>query len=209
MMAKRIAIGPKHVLRMSKPTKGFLCSLSSNVYNIEFVKFAIRDDASKRVFFEMGHGVSMVGSSDVDCDNFDDDDCSRAIKYTLSEDVLRLPVVSTSLTFTVGENPVANLRMIERHYFQNQLVKSYDFSFGFCIPLSTNSWDAIYDVPPLNEDIIQKMIENPFETVSDSFYFVGDELIMHNKARYQYVKEKKNWVEHTSAQEFASLAMID
>lgn len=96
--------------------------------------------------------------------------------------------------------------MIERHYFQNQLVKGFDFSFGFCIPLSTNSWDAIYDVPPLNEDIIQKMIGNPFETVSDSFYFVGDQLIMHNKARYQYVKEKKNSI---SALEFASLAMID
>jgi hypothetical protein len=94
MAAKRISIGPKDVLRMSKPTKGFLCSLSSNVYNIEFVKFAIRDDASKRVFFEMGNGLSTFGC-DVDCDNFDDDDCSRAIKYTFSEDVLRLPVVST------------------------------------------------------------------------------------------------------------------
>jgi hypothetical protein len=30
------------------------------------------------------------------------------------------------------------------------------------------------------------MVANPYETVSDSFYFVGDELVMHNKAFYAY-----------------------
>lgn len=30
------------------------------------------------------------------------------------------------------------------------------------------------------------MIDNPFETKSDSFYFVGNKLIMHNKADYAY-----------------------
>lgn len=30
------------------------------------------------------------------------------------------------------------------------------------------------------------MIENPWETKSDSFYFVGDDLIMHNKAEYNF-----------------------
>lgn len=33
------------------------------------------------------------------------------------------------------------------------------------------------------------MIANPHETKSDSFYFVDDELIMHNKASYKYVPE--------------------
>lgn len=30
------------------------------------------------------------------------------------------------------------------------------------------------------------MIENPFETRSDSFYFVDNQLMMHNKADYAY-----------------------
>ena len=34
-----------------------------------------------------------------------------------------------------------------------QLIKSYDFNFGFCIPNSQNSWEAIYDVPPLPDDL--------------------------------------------------------
>ena len=33
------------------------------------------------------------------------------------------------------------------------------------------------------------MIENPFETKSDSFYFVNGKLIMHNKASYKYIRE--------------------
>mmetsp|Transcript_24789 Transcript_24789/g.72620 ORF Transcript_24789/g.72620 Transcript_24789/m.72620 type:complete len:145 (-) Transcript_24789:1628-2062(-) len=79
--------------------------------------------------------------------------------------------------------------MIERHYFGNKLVKSYDFTFGFCIPGSVNTWDAVYDLPPLNESDINAMIEMPHATESDSFYFVGEDLIMHNKATYQYLRE--------------------
>jgi len=93
------------------------------------------------------------------------------------------------LDFAVGPEAVQGFRMIERHYFRNQLIKSFDFAFGFIIPNSTNSWEAIYDVPPLGDELIQQMIDNPYDTQSDSFYFVGDTLIMHNKAAYAYTLE--------------------
>lgn len=34
--------------------------------------------------------------------------------------------------------------------------------------------------------LVKAMIANPYETKSDSFYFVGGQLIMHNKADYSY-----------------------
>jgi hypothetical protein len=34
-----------------------------------------------------------------------------------------------------------------------KLVKSFDFQFGFCIPGSTNTWDAVYSLPPLSSDL--------------------------------------------------------
>ena len=139
-MDRRISIGPEDVLRLKKPTNGFLCSLSEDEHNIEFLKFTISDDESKRVLFEVGQNVEMVGSMEVDYDTVDEDDYVRAIKYTFCEDVLRLPLVSTSLTFKVGDMPIDNFRMIERHYFRDKLIKSYDFSFGFCIPGSVNCW---------------------------------------------------------------------
>ena len=33
---------------------------------------------------------------------------------------------------------------------------------------------------------VQEMVDHPYETRSDSFYFVEDKLIMHNKAYYAY-----------------------
>lgn len=113
----------------------------------------------------------------------------RKIKYDFSEDVLRLPYIQTSLVFSVGNREVRDFRMIERHYFRDQLVKSFDFGFGFCIPGSINTWDAVYCMPPLSDALINEMIAHPFETKSDSFYFVNGKLVMHNKASYKYIKE--------------------
>ena len=36
---------------------------------------------------------------------------------------------------------------------------------------------------------VSDMIANPFETKSDSFYFVNNKLVMHNKASYKYFRE--------------------
>ena len=59
----------------------------------------------------------------------------RTITYEFSEDILRLPTIGTELVFKVGaRQPVRDFRMIERHYFRDQLIKSYDFEFGFVIP---------------------------------------------------------------------------
>lgn len=163
----------------------------------------------------------------------------------------------------MGDKPVNNFRMIERHYFRNQLLKSFDFHFGFCIPSSKNTCEHIYDFPLLSEELsewegtpsvgltpllssrpgsllsghhshvtyretqaqrswgssevvplvpvhspegpagasfrpltfaptgwaslaVNEMIRHPYETQSDSFYFVDDRLVMHNKADYSY-----------------------
>ena len=115
----------------------------------------------------------------------------RCITYDFGPGFLRLESIGTALEFSVGAEPVPSFRMIERHYFRAQLIKSYDFTFGFCIPNSTNSWEAIYDVPPLPEALIRQMCDNPYETQSDSFYFVGDTMIMHNKAKYAYTSAGK------------------
>ncbi|CAK83587.1 unnamed protein product (macronuclear) [Paramecium tetraurelia] len=74
----------------------------------------------------------------------------------------------------------------ERHYFRDHLLRCYEFQFPFCIPNSTNTWEYIYKIPEIDETIHQEMIDNPFETKSDSFYFVGDQLVMQNKAEYDY-----------------------
>ena len=94
--------------------------------------------------------------------------------------------------------------MIERHYFRDQLVKSFDFSFGFCIPSSTNTWDVVYSMPPLSDELISEMIDHPWETKSDTFYFVEDRIIMHNKASYMYFREDAAQAKKSYEGKFAS-----
>jgi hypothetical protein len=81
--------------------------------------------------------------------------------------------------------------MIERHYFRNkvflsserwthftdsifseQLVKSFDFEFGFCIPGSVNTWDAVYSVPALSDEL-RKFHVPLFVNLTDDFFSRG------------------------------------
>lgn len=94
--------------------------------------------------------------------------------------------VNFSVEFTVGDKPVNNFRMIEKHFYKDRMLKTFDFAFGFCIPNSLNTCEHIYEFPMLDNDLCDEMVKNPFETRSDSFYFVDDRLIMHNKADYAY-----------------------
>lgn len=181
-------VTPEVVNALTRPTDGFLCPLSANTYGIEFSSFTISDWESKKIIFEVGKDSPPPPDMTVDFSALGED-MYRKIKYSFSEDVLRLPSIQTSLVFSVGNKPVKGFRMIERHYFRDKLIKSFDFHFGFCIPGSTNTWDAVYALPALSEDLILDMIANPFETKSDSFYFVDDKLVMHNKAAYKYFRE--------------------
>lgn len=180
-------VTPESVLELRAPTSKFLCPLSANQYGIEFLSFVIQDYETKKTIFE----VSRERPLPIDYAAHDphDPDSLRKINYELSEDFLKLPKIATSLVFSVGDQPLRNFRMIERHYFRDHLIKSFDFKFGFCIPKSTNTWDAIYVVPPLDGRLVADMIAHPYETSSDSFYFVDDGLVMHNKAYYKYLAE--------------------
>lgn len=165
--------------------------MAANVYNIEFIHFKIKDYESKRKLFEVGANIPQQAGISFDLSSPLDENAYRKIRYEFSEDVLRLPTIMTSLQFTVGAQEVHNFRMIERHYFRDELVKSFDFTFGFCIPGSCNGWDAVYALPPLEEALIAEMVACPYATKSDSFYFVDDEMIMHNKAEYKYTPEDR------------------
>ena len=51
--------------------------------------------------------------------------------------------------------------------------------------------EHIYEFPELNAEEVSQMVAAPFETKSDSFYFVDDVLVMHNKADYSYNGDPK------------------
>ncbi|KAM7139698.1 protein unc-119 homolog A [Macrochelys suwanniensis] len=138
--------------------------------------FSVHDDDLICAIPEREHG----DKKDVD------PNAGRFVRYQFTPAFLRLRQVGATVEFTVGDKPINNFRMIERHYFRDQLLKSFDFEFGFCIPSSKNTCEHIYEFPQLSEDLIREMILHPYETQSDSFYFVDNKLVMHNKADYSY-----------------------
>ncbi|KAL2094595.1 hypothetical protein ACEWY4_009314 [Coilia grayii] len=164
------------------PRLDYLCGPEDNVYNIDFTRFKIRDMETGTVLFEITKPPSSNKGDKRDVDP----NAGRFVRYQFTPAFLRLRQVGATVEFTVGDLPINNFRMIERHYFREQLLKSFDFEFGFCIPSSKNTCEHIYEFPALSEEIMREMIHHPYETQSDSFYFVDNKLVMHNKADYSY-----------------------
>ncbi|XP_061584624.1 protein unc-119 homolog B-like [Cololabis saira] len=176
-------ITPEDVLGLRAATTGYLCKPEDNIYNIDFVRFKIRDLESNTVLFE----IAKPPHTDDDEESKEGDaSAGRFVRYQFTPAFLRLRTVGATVEFTVGNRPLNNFRMIERHYFRDHLLKSFDFDFGFCIPNSRNTCEHIYDFPQLSETLVRQMVECPYETRSDSFYFVENRLVMHNKADYAY-----------------------
>ena len=178
-------------------TPKFLCGMSSNIYNIRFKRFKVRDIETDFVLFDVSDDSVDSNNNenmpeelkDENLKKIEDEDIyksPRMIRYHLGPDFLDLKNLGSSLTFSVGDKPVKDFLMIERHYFNEILIKSFEFKFDFCIPKSVNTWEYIYTVPEIDPKLKQQMIDEPWHTRSDSFYFVGNDLIMHNKAIYNY-----------------------
>ncbi|KAG9264971.1 hypothetical protein AMEX_G21322 [Astyanax mexicanus] len=176
-------IRPEDVLGLQNITENYLCSPDDNVHKIDFTRFKIRDMETGIVLFEITKPPLAESSEDR---KDIDPNAGRFVRYQFTPAFLRLRQVGATVEFTVGDIPINNFRMIERHYFRGQLLKSFDFEFGFCIPSSKNTCEHIYEFPPLSEELIHEMILHPYETQSDSFYFVDNKLVMHNKADYSY-----------------------
>lgn len=167
-------------------TNEYLCSIKDNIYNIKFLSFRVRDMDSGYTLFEVNDDDNEEHSeSEMNGESQDKND-ARTIRYHLGSEFLELKNLATNLKFSVGNTPVKNLLMIERHYFKDTLIKSFEFKFDFCMPNTVNTWETIYTLPDLDENVKKDMIISAWETRSDSFYFVEDKLIMHHKAYYNY-----------------------
>ncbi|CAG9536334.1 unnamed protein product [Cercopithifilaria johnstoni] len=186
-LRKRSIITPDDVLRLNKITDDYLCEPDANIYDIEFTRFKIRDLDTDQVLFEIAKpAAEELDTDDLNFEKCNDANGARFVRYQFTPAFLLLKHVGATAEFNVGDKPVNKFRMIERHFFRDRLLKSFDFEFGFCIPNSQNTCEHIYDFPQLPQSLIDEMISNPYETRSDSFYFVEDRLIMHNKADYAY-----------------------
>ena len=112
-------------------------------------------------------------------DSMEDDD--RVVEYNFGPAFLDLKSIGMQVGIEIGNLPLKSIRMIEKHFFKGICIKTYDMKTGFCIPNTVNTWETIYILPELDDDTKQEMIENPGEAKSDSYFFVEDKLILHQR----------------------------
>ncbi|MEE6523166.1 hypothetical protein FKM82_021909, partial [Ascaphus truei] len=131
----------------------YLCKPDDNVYGIDFTRFKIRDLETGIVLFEISKPSSEQEEEEDESSGHLDTSAGRFVRYQFTPAFLRLRKVGATVEFTVGEKPVRNFRMIERHYFRERVLKSFDFDFGFCIPNSRNTCEHMYEFPQLSEEL--------------------------------------------------------
>uniref|UniRef100_A0A023F7X2 Putative photoreceptor synaptic vesicle protein n=1 Tax=Triatoma infestans TaxID=30076 RepID=A0A023F7X2_TRIIF len=193
-LLKKEIITPEDVLNLPRITDNYLCPPLANDCDIEFVRFKLRDLESGTVLFDVSkHPFTDNYEEHVGgYESVEESNAGRCVRYIFTPRFLELKTVGATVEFTIGSRPITDFRMIERHYFKDTLLKSFDFDFGFCIPNSANTCEHIYHFPKLTKSLITEMIDNPFQTKSDSFFFVDGVLIMHNKAEYSYTGSSNN-----------------
>ncbi|XP_076472914.1 protein unc-119 homolog B-like [Babylonia areolata] len=180
-------VTPDDVLRLTRGTDKYLCPPEANIYGIDFTRFRLRDMETQTVLFEVAKPPPSADAEELEQELEDlDPNAGRFVRYQFTPQFLKLKTVGATVEFVVGDKEVTKFRMIEKHYFRDRMLKCFDFEFGFCIPHSRNTVEHIYEFPELSSEQIREMIDRPYETRSDSFYFVENKLIMHNKADYAY-----------------------
>lgn len=180
------AITPDYCRTLPKPTDTFLCPITANNKGIDFCSFRVRslDEGSSRTLFEVARPDYVPAPA---VETLDDN--SRFIRYNFGPEFLSYTTIGTNLEFNIGGEPLNNFLMIERHYFREQLINSYEFSLPFVIPGTRNTWEMIYTKPELNDEWKAALMAAPYESRSDSFYFVDDVLVMHNRAEYAFTQQ--------------------
>ncbi|GAB6028779.1 hypothetical protein CHUAL_004594 [Chamberlinius hualienensis] len=153
-LLKKDRITPDDVLRLPKITENYLCSPEANVYEIDFTRFKIRDMESGTVLFEIAKPPPPDNDDEVEDDPDDiDPNAGRFVRYQFTPQFLKLKTVGATVEFTVGNKAVNKFRMIERHFFREKPLKTFDFEFGFCIPNSKNTCEHIYEFPTLSPEL--------------------------------------------------------
>ena len=89
LIKKRPNITPDDVLKLNKFTNGYLCDPEDNIYDIEFVRFKIRDPETNVTYFE----VSKPPEAN---DQVKPKEVNRFVRYQFNSGFLFLKTIGTT-----------------------------------------------------------------------------------------------------------------
>ena len=174
----------EEALKMEKPLDHFLVKLEDNIYGVKFNGFCLRDVESKKVYHE------YYPKDEYELDYFAD----HMLDYPFPNDILKgQKHLGTKLNIAiVGDKPVPNLILLERHYIGGKLAANFRFNFKMFPPKSKNEVEFIYVIPKLSDEVEEKLKKGEdVHAASDTFVFVAGKLIIHRRAKYTYYEASK------------------
>ena len=169
---------------MEQTLDKLLVKLEDNIYGVKFNGFCLRDIESKKVYHE------YYPKDEYELDYFAD----HILDYPFPNDILKgQKHLGTKLNIAiVGDKPVPNLVLLERHYIGGKLAANFRFNFKMFPPKSKNEVEFIYVIPKLTDEVEEKLKKGEdVHAASDTFVFVGGKLIIHRRAKYTYYEASK------------------
>ena len=126
---------------LRQPTERILCTLADNKY-IRFGEYSVCDFDSRTQLLHVSadenkqmddFARSMEDNGSLTMD-------MRVLKHSFPRTFFQLRNLELNLQFTnVNDNkPLADLTLIEKHFFRGQVLSEFEFNFPFCVPNSTN-----------------------------------------------------------------------
>ena len=143
----------EQALKMEKAADHFLVKLEDNIFGVRFNGFKLRDIKTGRVFHE------YYPADPYELDYFAD----HMLDYPFPNEILKgQKHLGTSLNLVVGDKPVKNLVLLERHYIGGKLAANFRFPFPLFIPKYENKSDFLEVLKDILKDFEVKETNNIF-----------------------------------------------
>mmetsp|Transcript_56716 Transcript_56716/g.88272 ORF Transcript_56716/g.88272 Transcript_56716/m.88272 type:complete len:164 (-) Transcript_56716:89-580(-) len=121
-------------------------------------------------------GMILWENHNWDCDSFE----SEAV---IPRDILRCRQVSREINFSSAEM-MNSLRLVQTVIFNGAQLEEWNFSFGFVIPNSTNTWQQTIEAAAEEEMIPAELLSG--NVVIDTSFYDGDHLLISQRVRIYY-----------------------
>eukprot|EP00443_Scrippsiella_acuminata_P040162 CAMPEP_0115304934 /NCGR_PEP_ID=MMETSP0270-20121206/71738_1 /TAXON_ID=71861 /ORGANISM="Scrippsiella trochoidea, Strain CCMP3099" /LENGTH=168 /DNA_ID=CAMNT_0002723075 /DNA_START=61 /DNA_END=567 /DNA_ORIENTATION=+ len=112
-------------------------------------------------------------------------DCSTGeTEAQVPREILKCRQVSREINFSSQEK-MSGLRLVQTILFNGQHLEEWNFSFGFVIPNSTNTWQQTIEAAEEEEMIPAELLSG--NTVIDTTFYDGDAVVASQRIRLWYV----------------------
>merc|ERR1719242_2034206 len=95
-------------------------------------------------------------------------------------EILKCRQVSREINFS-SQEVMSSLRLLQRVIFKGEHLEEWNFSFGFVIPNSTNTWQQTIEAAEEEEMIPAELLSG--NIVIETTFFDGDAVIVSQKVR--------------------------